>query len=174
MDKGMKWLVDYNQVVSLYHNESDRAAAVLATSYLEQILEEHIRESLIDDPFVDELFIGYGPLSTFSAKISIAYGFGLIPKWMKQDMTFIRKIRNHFAHHPFEVSFTSSPARDLCANLSMAKPIPDSEGATNKEREPRLQFLITVGMNIGWISEIRLQKKEATEQAKPLKEKQDE
>jgi mannitol repressor len=174
MDKGMKWLADYNQVVSIYHNESDRAAAVLATSYLERILEEHIRESLIDDPFIDELFIGYGPLSSFSAKISVAYGFGLIPKWMKQDMTYIRKIRNHFAHHHFEVSFMSSPARDLCANLSMAKPILDSEGATNKEREPRFQFLLTVGMNIVWISDTQLRKKETTEQTMPLKEKNDE
>jgi hypothetical protein len=74
---------------------------------------------------------------------------------MKRDLTYIRKIRNHFAHHPSEVSFASSPVRELCANLLMAQPIPDSEGGMHQEKNPRLQFLFTVGANLIMMSEMQ-------------------
>jgi len=139
------WAISYNKIVGLYHDETDRAAAVLAASFLEKQLEDCLKLFLVDDRSIEELFNGYGPLSSFSAKISIAFALGLISDDMKRDLTLMRKIRNHFAHHPSEISFGTSPARDLCANLSMAQPIRHENGEIFHEPNPRLQFLFTVG-----------------------------
>ena len=46
----------------------------------------------------DRLFEGYGPLSSFSAKIEIAYLFELIPKEIRDALTHIKNLRNRFAH----------------------------------------------------------------------------
>jgi hypothetical protein len=44
------------------------------------------------------LFDGYGPLSSFSGKIDVAYALHIITKATYRDLTTIRRIRNKFAH----------------------------------------------------------------------------
>ena len=61
----------YNDFVKMYNGESDRAAAILAGSFLEHFLANCLKECFIDDKDVDDLFDGFGPLSTFSQRISI-------------------------------------------------------------------------------------------------------
>ena len=79
---------------------------------------ENIRRS---DPIVNKLFDSYQPLSTLAAKIDCAYAFGLIDKQTKADLTYIRKIRNEFAHTFKKLSFDDSPIRDWCQELSAVK-----------------------------------------------------
>lgn len=105
------------EVIESYKKESDRSAAILASSFLEEILEETIQSFFIEDQAVDTLFKGYSPLATFSSKIALAYALGLITKEMKQDLDTIRKIRNHFAHNWQDVSFNTSPVSDFCRSL---------------------------------------------------------
>jgi hypothetical protein len=62
----------YNDIVGIFHQESDRAAAIPAASYLEVLLEKLLRAKFIDNPIVDDLFTGNGPASTFSSRISFA------------------------------------------------------------------------------------------------------
>lgn len=138
------WEYRYNNFVDVYEKETDRAAAVLAGSYLETFLGGHIKSFLVDDPSVEELFVGYGPLASFSARINIAYALGLISKGIRKDLHYIRKIRNHFAHYSQEISFDSSPVRELCANLSMAQPLSSLENAAFRVVQPRFQYLFTV------------------------------
>lgn len=78
-------LINYSQVVDSYKQESDRSSAILAASFLEEILEKAIKSFLIEDQFADTLFRGHSPLSTFSAKIDVAYALGLITKDMKKQ-----------------------------------------------------------------------------------------
>jgi len=108
---------NHYEVFEAYQKESDRSAAILASSFLEEILGETIRSFFVEDQSVDDIFKGYSPLSTFSSKIDFAYALGLVTKEMKQDLDTIRKIRNHFAHNWKDVSFDTSPVSDFCRNL---------------------------------------------------------
>jgi hypothetical protein len=47
---------------------------------------------------VAKLFEGFGPLSTFSAKIEFAFALGLLPRHVHTDLRTIKKVRNLFAH----------------------------------------------------------------------------
>jgi DNA-binding MltR family transcriptional regulator len=98
-------LGQYNDVVELYHNESDRAAAILAGSFVEHHLAVLLKAFLIEDSEVDDLFHGFGPLSTFAQRISMAAAIGIIDKENRDELRAIKEIRNHFAHHPLQASF---------------------------------------------------------------------
>lgn len=66
------------------------------------------------------LFVGNGPLSTFSSKIDLCSLLGMINGTIKSDLHIIREIRNEFAHqivHRFEhtkLSFATSHIQDKC------------------------------------------------------------
>ena len=46
---------------------------------------------------VDQLFTGMNPLSTFSARIRIAYALGLVTEDEYHDLKIIKDVRNRFA-----------------------------------------------------------------------------
>lgn len=135
---------DYNQLVSHYQKEADSSVAILASSFLDNCLEQCIREKLADDDVKNKLFQGYGPLATFSAKIDIALLLGLIPIKIHKDLNTIRRIRNLFAHKPEPTSFDAGQMRDLASNLLPAIGIPRSDGTERKTDGARAQFLHAV------------------------------
>jgi len=141
MTQGYLDLAKYNELVKHFHEESERSAAIVLASFLEVCLKQFMMSFMINDSHVQDLFENYGPLSSLSACIDCAYAFGFIDAQMKQDLDYIRKIRNHFAHHPDVTSFSSSPVCDWCKELSFSK----NSGETN----PRSQFLYSVGLIIG-------------------------
>jgi len=60
---------------------------------------------LVEDPDIDDLFHGFGPLATFAQRISIAYALGAIDKGTMDELRALKEIRNHFAHHPMDAKF---------------------------------------------------------------------
>ena len=112
-----EWQEKYNEVIAHFHDETDRSAGILGAEYVNQTLAEVLTQYLVDDDSVGGLFVGYGPLSTFSARIDVAFASGLLNSVLRRELHLIRKIRNHFAHHPLETSFDSSPVKDLCSHL---------------------------------------------------------
>lgn len=144
----------WNFTASLFMRDSDRAAAILASSYLEEAIGDYIKSFLVQDPSIEELFEGHGALSSFSARIGIAFALGLITKKMRNDLNSIRKVRNHFAHHPTETSFQVSPVRDLCSNLLGAEPSSEDDGIILQETRPRMQFLVTIGSILSSLEKI--------------------
>lgn len=144
-------LTDYNNMVKFFHDESDRAAALLASSVAEGYTENLLRGFTKTAPETDRLFEGYGPLSSFSARINIAFAFGMIDQHLLNDLNCIRKIRNHFAHDPRDTSFSVSPVREFCTNLSTRDASP----------EPRTQYLMAVGLTVGQMHNILLARKKA-------------
>ncbi len=62
-----------------------------------------------------------GPLSTFSAKIKIAYALGIMTATTKAQVEQIKMIRNHFAHHKDKCSFDEPGIRSECLKLKQAK-----------------------------------------------------
>ena len=140
----------YNQMVAEYHKESDRAAAVLAGSFVDEFTRKFIRSRMVDDKISDELLYGYGPLANFGARINTLYAFGFINKSARDDLDVIRQIRNHFAHHPEQTSFEGEEVIRLCGKLSTARPFVDDKGKEiPNTHERRFHYLMAIGLIVG-------------------------
>ena len=116
-------ITDYHDVVGLFHGESDRGAAILAGSSVENFLGIYLHSIMANKEVGRKLFDANGPLSSFSQRISCAYAFGYIAKHHYEDLNCIRKIRNYFAHHPRSAAFDQSPVADWANSLGAAKAI---------------------------------------------------
>jgi hypothetical protein len=71
----------------------------------------------------DRIFDGYGPLSSFAAKIDIAYALEIIPREFYDSLRIINKVRVRFAHSKQFVSFQDpeiSAMIDSLPNLDLA------------------------------------------------------
>lgn len=139
---------DWNEIVPTFHEESDRGAGVLAGGFVDEYLSVYLRWKMVHKKVGDELFAPLGPLSSFNQKIVCAHAFGFIPKQYYDDLSIIRRVRNHFAHHPFDSSFGTKEVADLVSKLST---FPDAQETWNKS--PRLgnrhAFLFACGMICG-------------------------
>src|ERR1041384_5909756 len=79
--------------------ESDRAAVILGAAKIDALLCAMIESAL--RPVTsgeDDLLEGDAPLSTFSARIRVAYRLGLIDADFAKLLHVLRKLRNSFAH----------------------------------------------------------------------------
>jgi hypothetical protein len=102
-------------------NSSDRAAAVLGAAFIDDRLTEAIKARFHQDKKVLERLFGHaGALSTFSAKIDVAFSIGMLSKEAIEDLHVIRKVRNEFAHNLRMKSFAAAPVRDLIKNIHMS------------------------------------------------------
>lgn len=82
-----------------FNQESDRGAALLAASMLDESLQEIIESCLISNSSAKQLISGFNaPLGTFSARIKAAHALGLIMDHEFNEINLIRKIRNEFGH----------------------------------------------------------------------------
>lgn len=98
--------------------ESERGSVLLATSYLENLLEEILRKRLLGNKkHLDSLFDYTGPLGTFSSRISLTYSLGIISENEFNDLSIIRKIRNDFSHNPTIIKFSAQKISSLCDKL---------------------------------------------------------
>lgn len=98
--------------------ESDRAAVILGAAKLDVLLYHAIQSVLIATPTADDpLFDGDAPLSTFSAKIVLAYRIGLIDAEFARALHIVRRIRNAFAHEMANSSLSSGPHADHVREL---------------------------------------------------------
>lgn len=114
-------------------SQSDRGAAVLGGAYADTVLGEALKSKLRDlnlpnkETLHKRLFRHYGPLSTFSARIDMAFALYLIGENTRHDLDIIRDIRNDFAHD-LEVgspdkglTFLSESVAARCNNLWFPK-----------------------------------------------------
>ncbi|MDN7848461.1 hypothetical protein DF047_04485 [Burkholderia cenocepacia] len=107
-----------NDLIGAFNKESDRGAAILAGSFLEHYLGVFLQSKTVDEKVAEKLFGAMGPLATFSQRIAVAYAFGFIDKELYRNIELIRKIRNYFAHHPFEGTFESEEVKGKVLSLS--------------------------------------------------------
>ena len=96
-----------------------RIAAILGATFLEDvthlaILTKTVDLSKSDD---DRLFVGSAPLSSFSAKITVAFALGLIGPMARHDLDRIREIRNAFAHAKIDISFDTPAIVNIVEGL---------------------------------------------------------
>jgi DNA-binding MltR family transcriptional regulator len=130
--------------------KNDRAIAIVGAAFLDTLLEHILFSFLADDDKNVQQIVGFDKaLGTFSSRIKMVYGLGLIYEPVRNDLEQVRKIRNKFAH-TLDVSFEDQQIKDWCQNLEwhrkayVANP---PEGATAQE-------LFQVGVNqlIGYLS----------------------
>lgn len=109
----------FSKFLKEFQSESDRGAAILGASMLDEKLKAVTKSFLIDCKQSKELIEGYNAaLGTFSSRLNLCFAMGLLSQNEYEDCNTIRKIRNDFAHK-FELDFSFSDKRisSLCWNL---------------------------------------------------------
>jgi hypothetical protein len=139
-------LSDYREMIELFDGESDRGAAVLAGSYVENFLGLFLRAQMTDPSLAEKVFSAQGSLSSFSQRIDFAQGFGFLPEKLCAQLHLIRKIRNHFAHHPKSASFSGSPVKEWVKALAASESVPVGDDKSFKLDDGRLAYLVSAGM----------------------------
>ena len=134
---------NYQETVQAFHSETDRAAAVLAGSFVECFLAKYMRSVMVAEA-KNELFDNNGPFATYSQRVQASHAFGIISTSEKRDLELIGKIRNHFAHHPLNAAFNEAPVVDWCNCLSTATVFPGNGGEPDKRLDNRNRFITAV------------------------------
>jgi DNA-binding MltR family transcriptional regulator len=132
---------DLNYFKTLF-NESDRGFVILAMSRIDEVLEElhktHIKSiSSPSNKFLDDLFGGHGTLSTLSARIKLAFGYGLVSKEDYLDLELLRGLRNGAAHTVEEFGFRQPAIRDKIISFTAPKRVPQQIPIVNLSTEQR-------------------------------------
>ena len=136
MNKPEPEIEQLGHFLSEFNKESDRGAALVAASMLDERLQEILSNFFIDKPTSKELLSGFNaPLGTFSARASAAFSLGLLQENEFKEITLMRKIRNEFGHGWQSVSFESGRVAELCSQLPWLGPM-----EFEKESTPRARF----------------------------------
>lgn len=99
--------------------ETDRSVVIVASALLDEALKESATALLLPARKSEWCLLsgGNSPLSTFSSRINFCYQLGLISYVLQRDLHIIRKLRNDFAHNPFELSFNDHSVKNRVSEL---------------------------------------------------------
>ena len=118
-----------------FNKESDRGAALVAASMLDERLEQILMAFFIESSAAKELVSGFNaPLGTFSSRASAAAALGLIQDNEFKEITLIRKIRNEFGHGWESVSFETENIALYARKLPWRGPAEFEKSANNRDR----------------------------------------
>jgi hypothetical protein len=124
-------LAERTTILHEIHTLDDRSVAILAAVHLESSLEAAILTKMIPLPEneVNEIFSGdAAPLSTFSAKIRMAFAMGILGPQTRKDLNIIKNIRNAFAHAQRPVKFDTPEIATACAQIQFLGLVSRPEG----------------------------------------------
>lgn len=128
-----------------FNKESDRACVILGAALLDSALETLLKTRLA--PITgshDSLLDGStAPISSFSARIDLAYRIGLISPKFARDLHLIRKVRNDFAHNITGCSFADSAVQNRVMELTRSHGILDRKPEW-AEDSPKGEFKLAV------------------------------
>ena len=97
-------------------SQTDRGAAVIAAAVLDELFQMLLlaRLTQIGNERKEALFDKIGaPLSSFSAKIELAFALGIISNEARLAAHLIRDVRNKFAHRIEQLTFDHSEVTEL-------------------------------------------------------------
>jgi hypothetical protein len=134
----------------------DRVAAIVGAAIVEDTLRWALNRffiSQISEKEERELFENEGVLSTFYAKICIAFALGLFGKAARNDLSRVKNIRNAFAHAPRSINFETPQIANECANLRYIDTIANKVDRlilhpNPLDKVPRERFMGTIGFLI--------------------------
>jgi len=104
--------------------ESDRAAAILLSAELDELLRKIIGKRLVPhNKKVNDrdILSSYGALGSFAARIDVGYRLGVLDSLVAYDLNLIRKIRNLFAHEIHGLHFESTEPKKLVSKSKIVK-----------------------------------------------------
>lgn len=100
--------------------ESERACAIVGVAYLDDLLGQVLENYLLENTSAYHDLINpeniNAPLSSFGARITAAYGTGLLSEVDLEVMRILKKIRNLFAHN-IKLSFRDDKVISRCNRL---------------------------------------------------------
>lgn len=147
-------LADFEEFVGQFRAESDRAAVILGAAKLDYLLFQLVDRALVpnyskDDDLLDD----NRPLSSFSARISLAYRLGMIDASFAKALHLVRKIRNEFAHKIPNTRLDIAPHRDrireLAAHVGNKDIVAKIKRAYFEEKQgPSAEFFAVVTMMV--------------------------
>jgi DNA-binding MltR family transcriptional regulator len=160
-DKREQW----REWMDEFQGESDRACAVLGAAFLDEHLRALLEAFFVDDPRnLAELFDGSGPLSTFSARVGLAYALGFLAPSERRDLSLIRRIRNDFAHELHGLSFEQPQVVSRCGELVGCRHL---EPALGRSLHGRERYVLTVIALSNWIAMRKLNIRETRRKIEP-------
>jgi DNA-binding MltR family transcriptional regulator len=120
----MPWIIrdddEDKSFTKMMGNPSNRAAALIAASFVDSALEQKLADLFWDDAEIrDQILWADGPLGSFAARMKACYLMRLYGKTAYRELNTIRRVRNEFAHRTGYVDFTTPAIRDLCRNLTL-------------------------------------------------------
>ncbi len=141
---------DFNDFLREFQAESDRAAAILAAAYLDDLLSRLLLASFVDDSrSCRDLVNGERSLSSFAARIAACYAFGLVSESERFDLDQVRDIRNKFAHERQGLTFVDESISAKCGTFKCIaetlQALPAAFGA-QPLREPKTVFVIDASL----------------------------
>src|SRR5690242_20057441 len=103
--------MDAPEDFQVFFGESDRGSVLLMAEELNSCLLNYHKDYFkyqadASGKLVNEVVDWPGPLSSFAARIRLAYLYGLICKDTFEDLERFRKIRNQAAHSPNHFSLS--------------------------------------------------------------------
>jgi DNA-binding MltR family transcriptional regulator len=107
-----------DELIQELKNESDRAAVILITSYIDDQLGILLSYLFVEDSQHDKDFYGSNGISTFGLKIDLCYRLGIVSKVLWRDLKIIKSIRNSFAHDLANCNFSNSDIASRIRELS--------------------------------------------------------
>lgn len=136
-----------NTFLNTSNSESERGRVLVATSLIEEMLEEILRAHLLVDATTDHLFEGgNAPLGTFSAKASLSRSLCLITEDEFRDIDTLRKIRNKFAHSvlcSFEDQQIASWGKNLTVGMGYLDDLPPGDKSRVDDPSARFSMVAT-------------------------------
>jgi hypothetical protein len=130
--------------------EADRTAAIVAGALLDMFLELAIRTKFIheiDPEAANNIFRNNGPLSSFSARIAVAYALGIYDEVTRTELDNIREIRNAFSHTVGKITFDMDEVANVCKRLV----IPDAYPPDDRKMVRTAKQRFTLSARICWV-----------------------
>jgi DNA-binding MltR family transcriptional regulator len=138
-------------------NPVDDLFVVFSTAYLDRQLGAMLKYVLVQDKAnTSGTVLASGSVSSFAARITMAYCLGLVSPYCYTHLKILADIRNRFAHSIGHVSFKDQKVQALCRKLvqpNVADLILPDEMWPPKQRDywstPRMKFqtvLTTISM----------------------------
>lgn len=122
-------------------SETDRGLALVGASVLDDKLRGTLMSFFAEVSAAAKLLdSGNAPLGTMSARADACFALGLIDQFEYDEITYVRKIRNEFAHGLHGMNFQTEPIRGYCSNLRSDRP----EGAGHPTSDSRFRFINSI------------------------------
>lgn len=138
------------KIYDLLDNEKTPLVAVLlATHFIDSSLEKLLRHIFCKSKITNNLLQPTGILGSFSAKFNIAYSLNILSKEAHNDIKYIARIRNEFAHtEDPQLYFTDDRISAFCHNLQSPEIFVKQMGGEYQEdlKNPEERFKVSIMM----------------------------